>query len=201
MRLPARAALTAILLAIAATVSACGSGSPAANRSAGSAGAYGGAAALASFRNDYLSFRYPPDWKPLDVRISQPTLHFDPMVYLGTQKGHDPCRIRGEATVCGWPVDKLRPNGVLVVWQNQGYPGWSLANVRGTALDVGGRPAKQRIERPGACKAIGADETVEVAIQSPKASNWTEFTGCLRGPDLAGRERQIDSLLASTTFR
>jgi hypothetical protein len=200
MRLPAGAALSAILLATASLVSACGSGSTASG-TPGAAVSSSSPAALASFRNDYLSFRYPPDWKPLGVRIAQPTLHFNPMVYLGTQKGHDPCRLKAGTTVCGWPVDRLHPNGVLVVWENQGYPGWTLASVKGTTTTIGGRPAKRNVQRPGECSAIGADETVAVAIQGPGAANWTQFTGCLRGPDLATGEHEIDSLLASTTFR
>jgi len=56
------------------------------------------------------------------------TLHFHPMVYVSTQPGRDPCRRSPMGTECGWPVGRLRPNGVLVVWENRGYPGWSLAS-------------------------------------------------------------------------
>jgi hypothetical protein len=83
-----------------------------------------------------------------------------------------------------------------------GLPGLDArGSVKGTTTTIGGRPAKRNVQRPGECSAIGADETVAVAIQGPGAANWTQFTGCLRGPDLATGEHEIDSLLASTTFR
>jgi hypothetical protein len=151
-----------------------------------------------SFRNDFLVFRYPSAWNSYE--FPQPgSLHFHPMVYVSTQPGRNPCRQRANQTVCGWPIDRLRPNGVLIVWENRGGPGWSLASVPGSAVRVGGRSAKSAITRPGVCSAIGADETVQVAI-ARAPSNWTAFTACLRGPGLSARRREIDALLASTHF-
>ncbi|MGZ4354528.1 MAG: hypothetical protein ACXVZ4_13385 [Gaiellaceae bacterium] len=158
-----------------------------------------GGGTVAGFRNNYLAFRYPSGWKPLQFQITG-TLHFHPMVYVSTQPGRNPCRQSPTGTVCGWPIDRLRPNGVLIVWENRGYPGWSLASVPGRALRVGGRSARSVTARTGACSAIGADETVEVAIQRPVPENWTAFTACLRGPDLSAGEREVDALLASTRF-
>jgi hypothetical protein len=102
--------------------------------------------------------------------------------------------------VCGWPVDRLQPGGALVVWENRGAPGWSLASARGTEVKIGGRKAKQEVSRPGKCAAIGADETIEVTIARPLPNNWTDVTACLKGPGLAASERRIDALLGSTRF-
>jgi hypothetical protein len=157
-------------------------------------------ASLTTFRNAYLEFRYPHDWRTLTFQIPPTVLHFNPMVYVSTQPGHDPCRQNGDVTSCGWPVDRLDPNGVLAVWENQGYPGWTLATQPGTALNVDGRPAKRVVRRPGDCRTIGADETVSVQIARPAAANWTAFTACLRGPNLADGEQELKALLASTRF-
>jgi len=157
-------------------------------------------ASLTTFRNAYLEFRYPQAWRTLTFQIPPTVLHFDPMLYLSTQPGHNPCRQNGDVTSCSWPVDRLDSNGVLVVWENQGYPGWRLAPQPGTSVSVDGRPAKQVVKRPGDCGTIGADETVSIQIARPVDSNWTAFTACLRGPNLAGHEQEIKALLASTRF-
>jgi hypothetical protein len=157
-------------------------------------------AMLANFQNEFVALRYPAAWRPLVVPATG-ELHFDPMLYLSTQAGHDPCRHSGTTTACGWPVARLRQNGILIAVENKGYPGWSLATVPGKALRVGGRAAKKVVSRPGRCATIGADETIEVAIARPLNGNWTDVTACLRGPQLAARERELDALLATARFR
>jgi hypothetical protein len=153
----------------------------------------------AEFRNAFLTFSHPSGWKPFVFKVSG-TLHFKPMLYLSSQPAHRPCRTQAAETVCGWPVDRLRPGGALVVWENRGAPGWSLATFPGTSTKIGGRKAKRVVSRPGECGAIGADETIEVAIERPLRNNWTAFTACLRGPGLSAGEDRIDALLASTRF-
>jgi hypothetical protein len=177
------------LVLTAAFLAGCGS-TPKASGSSG---------ALVTFRNNFLVFGYPPAWKPTVFTITG-TLHFSPMVYLSSQPVHHPCHSQQSATVCGWPLDRLRPGGTLIVWENRGFPGWSLRTTQGTSVRIGGRLAKQTVTRPGQCAAIGADETIAVEIERPIPDNWTAFTACLRGPGLAATERQVDALLASTKF-
>jgi hypothetical protein len=177
--------------AVAAAVPAgCGAASPETAKHTG---------ATAEFRNAFLTFSRPTVWKPFVFRISG-TLHFKPMLYLSSQPAHPPCRTKVAETVCGWPVDRLRAGGALIVWENRAAPGWSLDTFPGTSLDIGGRKAKRVASRPGECGAIGADETIEVAIERPLRNNWTAFTACLKGPGLAAGEDRVDALLASTRF-
>ena len=152
-----------------------------------------------TFRNGFLSLGYPAAWKPGVFKVAG-ELHFAPMLYLSSQSLHQPCHTKQLATVCGWPVDRLEPGGALIVWENRGYPGWSLDTTPGKPLKVGGRQAKQQVMRPGQCSAIGADETIAVAIQRPIPDNWTAVTACLKGPGLGKSERELDALLASTRF-
>jgi hypothetical protein len=152
-----------------------------------------------TFRNNFLAFGYPAGWKPTVFRITG-TLHFSPMLYLASQPVHQPCHTHGGATVCGWPLDRLRPGGVLLVWENRGFPGWSLRTTQGISLRIGGRRAKRIVTRPGGCAAVGADETISVEIERPIPDNWTAFTACLKGPGLAAAESEVDALLASTRF-
>jgi hypothetical protein len=185
-----RFAAGAALVAATALPAACGSAAPK---------AAGGSSAVSEFRNSFLAFRRPTAWRPFTFGVSG-TLHFDPMLFLSSQPAHQPCRTKAGETVCGWPVDRLRPGGALVVWENRGAPNWSLASVPGASVRIGGRHAKRAVHRPGKCAAIGADETIEATIERPMPDNWTAFTACLRGPGLAASERRIDALLGSTRF-
>jgi hypothetical protein len=154
---------------------------------------------LVTYSNSFLSFTHPQAWRVYPFRWAG-ELHFQPMLYLSTQPVHDPCRQKGNATICQWPVRKLRPNGVLVMWENRGFPGWRLDSQRGLSLRVGGRAARRSATNPGVCGAIGADTTIQVVIAQRVVDNWTEATACLRGPSLAPSERALNALLASTKF-
>jgi len=187
-RIPGRSLALVALLGTLALVAA-GCGTPAA-RPAGA----GAQARALEFKNTYLSFRYPASWRPLVFRQAQ-ALHSSPMVYLSTQPGRAAC-----GTDCAWPVSQLHPGGILVVWENRGYPGWTLGSIPGKPLHVDGRAARRIVSRPGVCAAIGADETVVVSVARPLAYNWTQITACLRGPRLAATERQLARVLASTHF-
>src|SRR4051794_28016147 len=177
--------------AVALLASACGS--TAAPRT-------GQRATLANFTNAYVEFRYPTAWAAAQPDV-QTMLHVHPMIYLSVQPTGNPCRTTGDETSCGWPISRLRPGGVLVVWENRGYPGWSLGSAPGLPIHVGGRRAHRQVSRPGTCAAIGGDVTVEVAIERPLAGNWTAVTACLRKPNLAAAERELGVVLASTRFK
>jgi hypothetical protein len=146
-----------------------------------------------------MTFSRPSTWNPYAFQATV-TPHVDPLLYLSTQPAHNPCKKQGSGSVCGWPVDELRPGGVLVVWENRRFPGWSLDSAPGVRLRVGGRPARRASTRPGECSAIGADETIVVAVERPVRDSWTAVTACVRGPNLAASERRLAALLASTRF-
>ena len=180
-------------LALAAVaVLAAGCGSTVATTS-------GGSAKLADFHNQFVEFRYPTAWAAAEPDVAT-TLHFHPIVYLSAQPTGNPCRTTGSETACTWPIRHLRAGGVLIVWENRGYPGWTLRSMPGRPLRVGGRPARLHVSHPGICRAIGADETIDVAIARALNGNWTALTACLRRPNVAANEREVDALLASTRF-
>jgi hypothetical protein len=180
--------MAALTVAIAAA-SGCSGDSPAADAPS----------AVARFRNSVLTFAHPVAWNPY-VSKAAATPHVNPLLYLSSQRLHDPCTRAVSSSVCGWPIDELRPGGVLMVWENRTFPGWSLDSASGDVLRVGGRRAKRALVHPGECSEIGADETIEVAIRRPVANSWTAVTACVRGPHLADSERRISALLASTRF-
>jgi len=181
----------AILLALAAATSGCGGGVDA--QAAGKKDP-----PPVRYSNSTLSFRHPAAWKAYPFRWAG-GLHFRPMVYLSTQPVQDPCSTSGNTTACGFPVKKLEPGGVLVIWNASSPP--ALALDSGAEVRVGGRPARRVETAGGICRRIGADRTIDVLIAtSPLPSTPAEFTACLRGPGLAQEEKSVDALLASTKF-
>jgi hypothetical protein len=181
----------AALTTLVALTSGCGGGSEA---RAGSTDA-----SLLKYSNSVLSFTYPAAWTAYPSRSSG-ELHFHPLVFLSTQALHDPCSTHGNTTSCGFPVRHLQPGGVLAFWQVSGMPATGLGP--GSRVKVGGLPAARSDAAGGACRRIGADRTVDVAVQTsgPLPSPLTYFTACLRGPNLALAEKRVDALLASTKF-
>jgi hypothetical protein len=158
-----------------------------------------GASAVATYRGAFLSFRHPAAWTPYVFPRAQ-TLHTQQLVDLSTEPARNPCVSVPMGQSCGWPIDRLGPGDVLVVWQNEGYPGWSLATAQGSRLTVGGRPARRIASKPGECSAVGADETISVEIARADPGTLTSVLACLRGPNLARAEARFAAVLATTRF-
>jgi hypothetical protein len=177
------------IAATAAATSACGGG--------GDAQAAGNDPPLQKYSGSGLSFSYPTAWTAYPGKHVE--LHFDPLVYLSTQPVHDPCSTQGNETTCGFPVDRLKPGGVLVIWQTYGIPAMGLGP--GQRIRVGGHPATYSDKPGGQCRRIGADRTIQAVVQtSPPPAAFTYLTACLRGPGAAKNARSVRALLASTRF-
>jgi len=145
-----------------------------------------------------LRFDYPSCWTPVhNVEVSS---FSSSLVDLSNEPMQDPCTTTASSSECGWPLTKLAPYGVLIRWSSNGFPGWSLQQAPGTALTVGGLPAREQVSQPGTCGSIGADETIAVDAADTTAFNYYAMTACLRGPDLAQPASQVQQMLTSTTF-
>ncbi len=131
-----------------------------------------------------------------------------PFFYLSTDELRSTCAVPPDAKPnsrygddpCTWPLDELSPNGVLVTWVNDRI----LTPIpdEGEPIVLSSGPTRLQIDKPGSCKALGADETINVAIpigQPTPISNLWVFA-CLRGPDLATSEAQFRALLRSMGF-
>jgi hypothetical protein len=176
---------------LVALTSACGGGvdaQPAAKRNP----------RLVQYSSPVLSFSHPAAWKAYPLRGAG-ELHFHPLVYLSTQRLHDPCSMQGGMTSCELPVRRLAPGGVLAFWQPSESPLTGPVELAGTRIRVGGRPAGRQETANGECRSIGADRTIRV-VTAPSRQNLILFTACLRGPGLAQAEKQVSALLASTRF-
>jgi hypothetical protein len=185
---PRRALALAALVAAVALTSACGGGSP--------ARAAANDPPLTKYASSSLSFTHPSAWTAYPFRWAG-ELHFQPLVYLSTQPVRNPCTTRGNVTSCGFPLRRLRPGGVLVVWQVNGIPATGLGP--GTRIRVAGRPATFTETRGGACRRIGADRTIEAVVETSRPpAPFVYLTACLRGPGVAKNEHSVRALLAST---
>ena len=185
----------AMTLAVAAIATALASGCTAPSH-ARPAATTGPAAATANFSAMGVAFRYPAAWR--SRTWSDDVSSFTgSIVYLSTLRQHDPCSVTTSpgriTTVCGDPVGKLPPGGVLVRWNADGFPNWNMPEAN-TA--IGGRPATETRTSGGWCATLGGTETITIII--PRASdNWYQMDACLRGPDLAHDEAQISAMLGS----
>ena len=197
----------AAVLLLAGFASAC-SPAPTAAPTAVALSPSPSAAAYVTDSADFITFERPADW----IR-SQPNLHVPeesgPLVYLGTQPLLASCAVAPSATphpadsqglACQWPLTRLAPDGVLVVWGTTRI--MAPRPTSGSAIAMNGGSGRLLVERPGACQAIGGDDTISVWVPMPRASatlsNVTVFA-CLRGPDLATSDAQVRRMLASAS--
>jgi hypothetical protein len=190
-RLTPRALLcVAGIAAVAAAMSGCGGGA--------GAQAASKRPLPARYASPSLSFVHPAAWQAYPFRWPG-ELHFRPLVYLSTQRVENPCSTQGNTTKCGFPVQRLRPGGVLITWNASGPPASALGP--GAQITLDGRPARRLDATGGTCRAIGADRTIDVLVATrPLPSTLMELTACLRGPGLAQNVKRVDALLASTKF-
>jgi hypothetical protein len=186
-RLTLRSLLSiAALGAVVALTSACGGGAQAATKDP----------RVVRYSGPSVSFTHPAAWKAYAPQ-GPSALHFNPWVYLSTQPVHAACSTHANITSCGFPVRHLAPGGVLISWLVYGIPARTLGP--GTPVRVGGRPARRVETAGGACRKLGADRAIDVAVgRTPGTPVY--FTACLRGPGLAQETKSVDALLASVKF-
>jgi hypothetical protein len=155
-----------------------------------------------TYNGEDVRFRYPPCWRP--VRSHDTSSFTSSLVDLSTQPIADPCKSTvvgaSKTTKCGFPITHLQPEGVLVRWTSNTFPGWTLAKVHGRALSIGGRPAREQVSRPGLCHSIGAAETITVNISRRAAGSYYQMMACLATPSLSEAAGRVQSMLTTTVL-
>ena len=153
-----------------------------------------------------IAFERPSTWTMWQPNLFDP-LGGGPLIYLSTDQLRPSCAVAPTASpnppddqgfACDWPIDALSSNGVLVTWMN----GRILQSIptKGERIEIDGQPARIQVDEPGACRVVGADETIDVWVpigQPTPLSNLGVFA-CLRGPDLATAEAQFRAMLRTT---
>lgn len=212
------------LALLAATVSAATGCSPAtappitAAATATPSGAASSAAATptpsapsAAVRDSAAGFTFE---RPASWVLSQPNQHSPmtggPMAYLSTDPLIPACAVAPSASpnppdanglACAWPLDELKPGGVLAMWETSRI--LLPLPTAGPIVETNGAKARWEASTPGACSAVGADETITVAVPigQPTPLSNVAFVACLRGPGLASSEAAVRALLASARLR
>jgi hypothetical protein len=155
-----------------------------------------------------IVFERPAIWTRWQPNRHNP-INDGPLVYLSTDPllpacatapsaSPNPPDARGRA--CDWPLTSLSPNGVFVNWMTTRIL-HQLPSV-GEAITMNGGTARLRIDRPGSCATIGADETINVLVPigQPTPLSNVAVVVCLRGPELVAAEAQVRAMLASATI-
>lgn len=153
-----------------------------------------------TYRSDGLSFQYPSGSAVRRYRDITPA--YDSLAYISNQRMTSPCRRTSTpgVTECGLAVGRLRPGGFVAVWRIHGLPVQSFDALPGRVIRVSGRSAKLSIERPGDCRSVGADVTVDAVVKPAGPGTWYEFRGCVRSPHSRSLVSQITHILHSTTL-
>jgi hypothetical protein len=89
-------------------------------------------------------------------------------------------------------VDTLPPGGVLVRWEDDGFPGFRLPKPNTT---IAGRPALETKTSGGWCASLGGTETITVTIPRDLPDNLYGMEACLSAPNLSQQEAQISAML------
>lgn len=132
-----------------------------------------------------------------------------PLIYLSTDPLRSTCAVAPEQTQhpngymddpCAWPLDKLSPGGVFVMFVNTRI--LQRIEEHGEKLVMNGAPTWLQIDGPGACKPLDATETIEVLVPmgQPTPLSNLDVIACLRGPHLEALDAQLRGLLRSIRF-
>lgn len=154
----------------------------------------------AHYASEDVSFDYPADW--YEHSYEKEFSFSSSIVFLATARMHNPCvvtkRANGTETSCGLPVDHLHPDGAVIEWSANGFPGITIDGQGPGGTKIAGRPATLHEEKPGDCDYLGADVTIYADVSRDAAGdNWYEMRACLKGPNLDELRRQISSMLTS----
>lgn len=163
---------------------------------------------------------FPVGWHVLEHEASL-TSQSNSIMYVSNQPIHFTCTTTTQRpgvtdTQCGGPLTRLKPNGVLLRWDANGFPGWNINNDggQGRSLTIDGLPAKVQITPHGTCWAavvtmgtnssmqkqadIGSQETISAVVSARIPNNYLTFNACIRGPDLTRLSKWVMESLRST---
>ena len=169
---------------------------------------------------DLIKASFPAGWHVLEHGASLSS-QSNSIVYASNQPIHFTCTTTAqgpEATVtqCHGPLTRLKSNGVLLRWDNNGDPGRMIETYlgQGRPLTIDGLPASVQITPNGTCyaavsipgtnsimqkqEAVGSQETISAVVAGRVPNNYLTFNACIRGPDLSSLTRSVMASLRST---
>jgi hypothetical protein len=108
----------------------------------------------------------------------------------------NPCTITRSPSMteidCTNPIARLSPGGVLVRWDDDGFPDSGQRPQPNTT--VAGHPAFETMSPADWCTSLGGTETITLTIPRDQPDNWYEMQACLRAPT-APQQAQLSAML------
>jgi hypothetical protein len=168
-----------------------------------------------------LALSFPPGWHVVEqVEALSSMSMSNSVVSASDQVFHLNCitttpRMGSTGGVCRATPLRLRPNGVLEQWDQDGFPGWSIdeSGIRGRSTTIDGLPALVSVTPDGTChaalealgtiafernqEAVGGDETITAVVSAREPGNFFTFSACIRGPNVAGLTNVVMASLRS----
>jgi hypothetical protein len=149
---------------------------------------------LSQFTDSALRFDYPSSWRA--AVLAADTTFSTGLVFLSHEA--DPRCAAVYGITVSIPRCGLGPDGVLVEWSFDGFPGWTLAREPGQPVLVDGRPGKESFVPASRYCASGTEEGVILVVARTFPDNYYEMDACLRGPELGREASEIQAMIAST---
>ena len=158
---------------------------------------------VAAFPAAGLSFRHPRQWR--SYRYQETSSFTDLITFVSTDTLHAPCTETRNASattiVCGPPLARLSPGGVLITWMTEGMPGRTLALLPGMRTRIGGHQARAVSgAAAGSCAKLGGAWQEQVTIARDSALPSTSLVAmdaCAAAPGVAQARQEITDMLAT----
>lgn len=165
---------------------------------AGSAsGRVAGHPRLRTFRDQGVTFQYPYSWRAYEFLWS--SSFQSSLAYVSNVPLHFPCVGRPLGASCTGPVASLPRDGALVIWTENGWPGWTFARARGRPLQIHGVRARLQtlVPQRAWCPRFTARMLDIVIERKDVPDNWYEMRACLTGPHLPEVQRTVMDIVMS----
>ncbi len=144
-----------------------------------------------------ISFAYPAPWHVYQFPWS--SSFATSLAYVSNVPLHRPCVGHPLGPHCRGPILTLPANSALLVWTENGFPGWTFGRARGRVMRIHGQRARLQMlaPQPAWCPERTA-RMLDVVIARPRVpDNWYELHACLSGPHLQRVKAQVMSVLDS----
>jgi hypothetical protein len=146
------------------------------------AGVIASSGTSATYRDVWVSFRYPDSWRVYHWTIPSREVRY--IAWVSNARLHDPCVRQRAGFDCKRPIDRLSRGGVLLTWLFSSLPVPEGHQQRSGIW----------ITRPGSCEDVGAAETITRRFRDYVVE------ACIRGPGLKRTQQQVLAVLRSARF-
>lgn len=149
------------------------------------------------FAAEGVRFTYPSSWHAYEFDWA--SSFTASIAYVSNVRLQRPCVGQPLSPTCQGPISRLPRNSALLIWTDNGRPGWTFARAQGKTLAIHGRRARLRYLAPQRAWCPRNSRTMlDAAIERPEApDNWYDLKACISGPRIKAVQRQVMTILVS----